>query len=158
MFTDIVRSTNLVEALGDEAWDHLLHWHDETLRSLVASYGGQEVNRIGDGFFVAFDGPKAAADCARAIQQALARHRQEHGFSPQVRIGIHEAEATRKGSDYQGKGVHMAARIGALAAGGEILASRSAAAHLGRLALSSLRTVKLKGLSEPVEVISIDWQ
>jgi len=52
----------------------------------------------------------------------------------------------------------MAARIGALATGGEILASRSAATHLGRLALSNLRTVSLKGLSEPVEVVSIDWQ
>ena len=34
MFTDIERSTNLVEALGDEAWQGLLRWHDETLRSL----------------------------------------------------------------------------------------------------------------------------
>jgi DNA-binding SARP family transcriptional activator/class 3 adenylate cyclase len=158
MFTDIVRSTNLVEALGDDAWDHLLHWHDETLRSLFASHGGEEVNRIGDGFFVAFDGPKAAAECAKAIQQALARHRNEHGFAPQVRIGLHEAEATRTGNDYQGKGVHMAARIGALAAGGEILASRSAATQLGRLPVSSPRTVKLKGLSEPVDVVSVVWQ
>jgi class 3 adenylate cyclase len=158
MFTDIVRSTNLVEALGDEAWDHLLRWHDETLRSLFRSHGGEEINRIGDGFFVAFESSKAAADCAKAIQHALARHRQEHGFSPEVRIGIHEAEATRKGSDYQGKGVHMAARIGGLAAGGEILVSRSAASHMGSMAVTNLRTVKLKGLSEPVEVISIDWQ
>lgn len=158
MFTDIVRSTNLVEALGDEAWDHLLRWHDETLRSLFGSHAGKEVNRIGDGFFVAFEEPRAAAQCAVAIQQALARHRLEHGFSPQVRIGLHEAEATRKGHDYQGKGVHMAARIGALANGGEILASRAVVAHLGRLTLLDLRTVKLKGLSEPVEVVSIDWQ
>lgn len=101
---------------------------------------------MGDGFFVTFEGSRAAAECAKAIQQALARHRQEHGFSPQVRIGIHEAEATRKGNDRQGKGVHMAARIGALAAGGEILASRSAATDLGRVALSNPRTVNLKGL------------
>lgn len=158
MFTDIVRSTNLVEALGDEAWDHLLHWHDETLRSLFAGHGGEEVNRIGDGFFVAFEGSSAAVQCATAIQQALAHQRRDHGFAPEVRIGIHEAEATRKGSDYQGKGVHLAARIGALAAGGEILVSRSAAAHVGGFPVSNPRTVNLKGLSEPVEVVSIDWQ
>jgi hypothetical protein len=103
--------------------------NDETLRSLFAGHGGEEANRIGDGFFVAFEGSNTAADCGKAIQQALARHRQEYGFSPQVGIGIHEVEATRKGNDYQGKGVHLAARIGALAAGGEILASRSAADH-----------------------------
>lgn len=158
MFTDIVRSTNLVEALGDEACDHLLRWHDEALRSLFASYGGEEVNRIGDGFFVAFEKPDAASKCAVAIQRALARHRLEHGFSPEVRIGLHEAEATRKGRDYQGKGVHAAARIAALAGGGEITASGSLVANLQGLALSESRVVRLRGLSEPIEVTWISWQ
>jgi class 3 adenylate cyclase len=158
MFTDIVKSTNLVETLGDESWDHLLRWHDETLRSLFRSHRGEEVNRLGDGFFVAFGAPQAAAECAIGIQRALDKHRREHGFSPQVRIGLHEAEATRKEHDYQGKGVHVAARIGAMADGGEILASRGVVACLGRLALSSPRPSTLKGLSEPVEVVSIGWQ
>ncbi|MGH8974400.1 MAG: AAA family ATPase, partial [Acidimicrobiia bacterium] len=158
MFTDIVRSTNLVEALGDEAWEHLLRWHDETLRSLFASYGGEEVNRIGDGFFVAFKEPGTAAECAVSIQRALARHRREHGFSPEVRIGLHEADATRKAGDYQGKGVHVAARIGALARGGEIVASQPVIAHIRGLALSEARSVMLRGLSKPVEVVSINWQ
>ena len=39
MFTDIVGSTNLVEVLGDEAWETLLRWHDATLRELFASQG-----------------------------------------------------------------------------------------------------------------------
>jgi len=158
MFTDIVKSTNLVETLGDESWDHLLRWHDETLRSLFRSHCGEEVNRLGDGFFVAFDAPQAAAECAIGIQRALYQHRREHGFSPQVRIGLHEAEATRKEHDYLGKGVHVAARIGAMANGGEILASRGVVAYLGRLALSSPRATTLKGLSEPVEVVSIGWE
>jgi class 3 adenylate cyclase len=54
--------------------------------------------------------------------------------------------------------VHLAARIGAIAGGGEIVASRSAVTDLGRLLLSNPRTVNLKGLSEPVEVVSIDWK
>jgi len=157
MFTDIVRSTNLVEAVGDEAWEHLMRWHDETLRSLFRSHGGDEINRIGDGFFVAFEEAEPAAGCAVAIQRALARHRLEHGFSPEVRIGLHEAEATRKGRDYQGKGIHVAARIAALAGGGEIIASRPLVSQLQGLALSDPRSVKLRGLSEPIEVISISW-
>ena len=43
MFTDIEGSTNLVEALGDEAWQGVLRWHDETLRSLFAEHKGEEV-------------------------------------------------------------------------------------------------------------------
>jgi class 3 adenylate cyclase len=157
MFTDIVSSSNLVEVLGDEAWNHLLRWHDQTLRELFATHAGEEINRMGDGFFVAFDRPEAAVDCAIAIQRALVRHRAEHGFAPQVRIGVHQAEATRHGGDYQGRGVHEAARIGALAAGGEIVASRTSLGGVDRLLLSAARSVSLKGFSQPVQVVSVDW-
>lgn len=158
LFTDIVGSTNLVETLGDDAWGHMLRWHDDTLRAQFATHAGNEVNRIGDGFFVVFADLLAAARCAIAIQQALDHHRRTHGFSPGVRIGLHAAEATRTGTDYQGKGVHVAARIAALAGGGEILTSGQAAGHLGPLATSSPRPAALKGLSEPIEILAIDWQ
>ena len=71
MFTDIVGSTNLAEAVGDQAWERLLRWHDDTLRSKVADSGGLIVNSTGDGFFAAFRSARAAIDCAIAIQQAL---------------------------------------------------------------------------------------
>jgi class 3 adenylate cyclase len=123
MFTDIVSSTNLLEAIGDNAWEDLLRWHDQTLRGLLASHAGEEVKHGGDGFFVAFPDATRAAECAVAIQRALAEHRRAHGFAPQVRIGLHSAEATQRGADYFGKGIHETARIASLGGGGEILAS-----------------------------------
>ena len=60
MFTDIVKSTNLAEALGDEAWQAVLGWHNETLRALFAAHQGREVVSTGDGFFVGFDTPDSA--------------------------------------------------------------------------------------------------
>lgn len=159
MFTDIVKSTNLVEAIGDEAWEDLQRWHDTTLRSLFASNGGQEVKQIGDGFLVAFPKPQQAIDCAVAIQKKLMEHRRSNGFAPQVRIGIHQTQATVKGLDYGGKGVHEAARIGALAEGGEILTSTSTLSSGScRLPLGESRSVALKGISEPVEVCTINWR
>ena len=159
MFTDIVKSTNLLEAIGDEAWEDLLRWHDQTLRSLFLGDGGEEIKHAGDGFFVAFPDAAAAIECAVAIQRTLADHRREHGFSPQVRIGVHIAEATRRGRDYGGKGVHVASRIAALAEGGEILASQGTlAAGPVRFSVSELRAVSLKGISEPVQVVTIDWR
>jgi class 3 adenylate cyclase len=159
MFTDIVRSTNLVEAIGDEAWEDLLRWHDRTLRGLIAEHGGEEIDHAGDGFFVAFDSAEAAADCAMAIQRTLAEHRRSHGFSPQVRIGLHAAEATQLAGDYRGKGVHVAARVGALAEAGEILATReTVSGDAGRLSICDPRAVTLKGISEPVEVVTVEWQ
>jgi hypothetical protein len=44
MFTDIVGSTGLIEAIGDEAWTDLRVWHDRTLRSLITRHGGEEVD------------------------------------------------------------------------------------------------------------------
>ncbi|MGH9003249.1 MAG: adenylate/guanylate cyclase domain-containing protein, partial [Acidimicrobiia bacterium] len=158
VFTDIVGSSNLVDMLGDEGWDHLLRWHDQTLRHLFAEHTGEEVSRIGDGFFVTFDEPRAAVRCAVAIQRVLADHRRDHGFAPQVRIGIHQAEATRQGDDYQGRGVHEAARIGGQAEGGEILASQVSLLGLDGISCSEPRPVRLKGFSEPVAVVSINWR
>ena len=104
MFTDIVKSTNLAEAMGDDAWLELLRWHDETLRAAFASHNGEEVGTTGDGFFVVFDSPDAAVTCAVAIQRRLADHRKQHGFAPQVRIGLHASEAAQVENDFRGKG------------------------------------------------------
>ncbi len=156
MFTDIVKSTNLVEALGDEAWQAVLHWHDETLRSLFAAHHGQEVVTTGDGFFVGFDNPDAGTACAVAIQRRLAEHRQTAGFAPQVRIGIHASDANQVGANFSGKGVHEAARIAALANGNEILASRRTVSD--RFAVSEPRMVTLKGISEPMEIVAVTWR
>jgi class 3 adenylate cyclase len=158
MFTDIVKSTNLAEVLGDDAWLDLLRWHDETLRSLFAAHDGDEVGTTGDGFFVGFDSPDAALACAVAIQRRLADHRRQHGFAPQVRIGLHASEAAQVGGDFHGKGVHEAARIAALAESGEIIASKSTVGPSPPYPTSEPRSVTLKGISEPVEVVSIDWR
>lgn len=157
MFTDIVKSTALVEAMGDEAWNEVLRWHDQTLRGLIARHAGEEINHSGDGVFASFAQPDRAIECAAQIQRTLADHRRNHGFAPQVRIGVHQAAATRVGLDYRGKGVHEAARIAAEAQGGEVLASWHTAQPC-KFALSEPREVHLKGIAEPVQVVSITWK
>jgi class 3 adenylate cyclase len=157
MFTDIEKSTNLVEAMGDEAWQAVLRWHDETLRSQFASHHGEEVVATGDGFFVAFESPDEALACAVAIQRQLADHRTTAGFAPPVRIGVHAAGATQVGSNFTGKGVHEASRIAGLAQGGEIVASRATAAG-GRFPLSEAKTSQIRGIADPIEVVLVQWR
>jgi class 3 adenylate cyclase len=160
MFTDIVTSTDLVALIGDDAWAELLKWHDRELRSAFANHGGEEVNHTGDGFFAAFERAGDAIDCGVDIQRRLVKHRHEHGFAPTVRIGLHTAEATREGTDYRGRGVHVAARIGAAAASEEILVSSAAlgATSSSRFGLSEPRQLTLKGVEGPVEVRSVEWR
>ena len=157
-FTDIVDSTKLAGTLGDEAWSGVLRWHDQTLRSLVAEHGGEEVKATGDGFFLAFDDVDLALECALAVQRRFADQRRGQGFAPGIRIGLHRAEANRSGLDYIGSGVNQAARISAEANESEVLVSVSSlegARHSFREV--GRRTLTLRGIPDPVEVASIAW-
>ena len=159
LFTDIVRSTELLELIGDEAWRHVLRWHNATIDRLVSEHEGTVVRTTGDGFFVTFESPGPAVACAVAIQRALQHHRTEHGFAPQVRIGAHEAEATRDGPDWSGVGVHAAARIGALAQADEIVLSAATGERAGdAFALSPPRSIVVKGIAEPLEIVEVRWR
>ena len=158
LFTDIVGSTALIEVIGDEAWNDLRHWHNEALRATFAAHGGEEIDHAGDGFFVAFPDPARAVACAVEIQRRLAEHRRAHGFAPQVRMGLHATAATRDETGYTGLGVHTASRIGSLAGAGEILASAETLAAVPDARGSERRSVPLKGIVVPVDVVSIDWR
>jgi len=154
-FSDIVGSTQLVEAIGDHAWTDLVAWLDGALRQCFASHGGEEVDHAGDGFFVTFKDSTSAVECAITIQRKLADHRREHGFAPRIRIGLHATSANQAGRTLRGRGVHEASRIAALAGPDEILASRETVPT--GFAMSAAREVAVKGLSKPVEVVMVDW-
>jgi class 3 adenylate cyclase len=156
MFTDIVDSTKLVEVLGEEKWRKLLAWHDRTLRELIEEAGGEVIKHTGDGYFAAFQSPGAALDAGAAIQRALDAH---EPLAPDVRIGVHTGGAFHKdGGDYAGEGVHVAARIGALAKGGEILVSRESLAGGSRFPFSAPRSEQLKGFEGEVELVAVGWR
>ena len=158
LFTDIVDSTRLLDTLGAEKWQRLLARHNELLSERIAESGGEIVKQTGDGFFASFDNPKAAIEAAVAIQRALAAEI----VAPDVRIGAHTGGAFRTGADsadYGGQGVHVAARIGAAAGAGEILVSTETLDGIGTtFRLSEPRSEALKGLEEPVELVSVDWR
>ncbi len=158
LFTDIVDSTKLLETLGDEKWKRLLKRHDELIRERIAEAGGEIVKQTGDGFFASFESSRAALEAAVAIQRALA----DEIVAPDVRIGVHAGGAFRTGADttdYGGQGVHVASRIGAAAGAGEILVSTETTEGVdSAYRLSERRPQVLKGIEEPVEVVSIDWR
>ncbi len=159
LFTDIVNSTDLIGVIGDEAWQDLIRWHDEALRTVIAENGGQEIRHQGDGLVISFDDADSAIECAIAVQRRLADHRKTQGFSPSVRIGIHQATVTQRGLDYAGVGVHEAARVGGIAGGGEILVTRATLDAATRtFSAGEPRTVELKGITGPVEIVPIVWR
>ena len=117
LFTDIVGSTELAAAMGDERWNRLLTEHHQVSRRQLDRYGGREVKTVGDGILATFDGPARAVRCALAIGDALA----ELGLT--IRAGLHTGEVELQDQDVAGLAVHIGARIAALAGGGEVLVS-----------------------------------
>jgi class 3 adenylate cyclase len=117
LFTDIVDSTRRAAEMGDRDWRALLDAHDAIVRSQLTRFRGREVNTSGDGFLAMFDGPQRAIRCAMAIRDAV------QALGIEVRAGLHTGECEVRGDDIGGIGVHIGARVSALAGPNDVLVS-----------------------------------
>jgi pimeloyl-ACP methyl ester carboxylesterase len=115
MFTDIVGSTERAGELGDARWRELFAAHLAAVRQELTRFHGREVKTLGDGFLATFDGPARAIRCGQAIAETA------RSIGLDVRIGLHCGEVEVMEEDVGGIAVHIAARVGALAAAGEVL-------------------------------------
>ncbi len=119
LFTDIVDSTRRAAEVGDAAWRRLLEQHNELVREQVAETGGRVVKSLGDGVLAVFAGPARAIACAQRLVSGVA----ELGLI--LRAGVHTGECEVLGEDLGGMAVHIGARVGAMAEGGQILVSKT---------------------------------
>ena len=119
LFTDIVNSTDLASAMGDRRWKAVLETHDEITREQVARHQGRFIESTGDGILATFDRPGRALRAAGAIQESI------RALGIGIRAGLHagEIELREGGHRVGGIAVHIAARVAAMAAAGEILVS-----------------------------------
>jgi class 3 adenylate cyclase len=115
LFTDIVDSTASAAAMGDRRWTELLEQHDLVAERAVTDNRGVVVKRTGDGLLATFDGPGKGIRAARAVQDAV------RPLGVEVRAGLHTGEVERRDQDVAGIGVHIGARVSALAGPGEVL-------------------------------------
>ena len=113
----LVGSTEHARRLGDGGWRAVLSQHHNAVRAEILRCEGTEVDTAGDGFFVRFDSPASALDCARAAREAVKR------LGIDIRVGIHTGECELQGRTLTGMAVHVAARIQGLAGPGDILVS-----------------------------------
>ncbi len=117
LFTDIVDSTATAAALGDARWREVLATHHGRLRAEIDRFRGREIDTAGDGFFVTFDGPARAVNCAQAIIGSV------EDLGLRIRAGVHTGEVELMGDDIGGIGVHIGARLSALAGPSEVIVS-----------------------------------
>ena len=117
LFTDIVRSTERAAQVGDRRWSELLDAHHARIRPLIGRFRGREVDTAGDGFLATFDGPIRAIRCALAARDAV------RDLGIEIRAGLHTGEVEWSGDAVRGIGVHIGARVAALAERSEVLVS-----------------------------------
>ncbi|MDT5055828.1 MAG: hypothetical protein QOF66_4194 [Mycobacterium sp.] len=117
LFTDIVDSTRRAAEIGDRDWHALLDAHDAVVRAQLTRFRGREVNTSGDGFLATFDGPQRAIRCAMSIRDGV------RALGIEVRAGLHTGECEVRGDDIGGIGVHIGARVSALAGPNDVLVS-----------------------------------
>lgn len=119
LFTDIVGSTDRAASMGDRRWKALLDAHDDIARDRVGRSQGRFIESTGDGVLATFDRPGRAIRAAWAIQESI------RALGIEIRAGLHagEIETREGGRRVGGIAVHIAARVTAIAAPGEILVS-----------------------------------
>lgn len=161
LLTDVEGSTGLWDTSPQEM-DTALRRHDAIIAAAVASHGGTLLKSRGEGdsSFSVFSRASQAAAAAIAAQAALAAEAWPKEVVIQVRMAIHMGEAAEREQDYYGPAVNRVARLRALAAGGEILVSRSTADVLSdqvgaEFSLVELGERALKDLSRPEHVFAL---
>jgi predicted ATPase/class 3 adenylate cyclase len=159
LFTDIEGSTAMLRNLGD-AYAEILADHHRIIRAALAARGGREIDTQGDAFFAVFTSPSACAAAAIEMQRAFISWPWPAGAAVRVRMGIHSGEAAETPAGMVGLEVHRAARVAAVAHGGQVAVSDATAALL-RDSLppgSSLRDLglhRLKDLGRPEQIFQL---
>jgi adenylate cyclase len=159
MFTDMVGYGALSQR-DDKLAQELLEEHRRLLREIFPQFNGTEIKTIGDAFLVEFQSALEAAQCAMAIQRALAKRNADAPAERQiqVRIGVHIGDVVHRGGDVYGDGVNIASRIESLAAAGGICVSMDVERQI-RNALEArfekLAPTELKNISVPMDLFRI---
>jgi DNA-binding NarL/FixJ family response regulator/class 3 adenylate cyclase len=156
---DVEGSTPLLERLGEARFDAALASYERVLRGLLADHGGVEETAVGDGHTCSFRSARAAVAWAVALQRSVPS--EEVPFK--VRIGLHTGDVERRDGRPYGRVMVKAARISALASGGEVLVSGVArdVADLddsGGVWFEDGSQVELRGLRGVHLVVPLRWE
>jgi len=160
VFTDIEGSTLLWEQFP-EPMATALERHDALIRSAIESAGGYVFKTVGDAFCAVFASAKGAVAAAAAAQVVLHAEAWPEQAVLRVRMALHTGECEERDGDFYGPAVNRAARLEAIAHGGQVVVSQATAILVrDRLPpgtqLIDLGSHRLKDLNRPEEVFQLE--
>jgi len=121
LFADLVGYTALTEAVGDAAAADLARAFRRTMCALSRDHGARQVKSMGDGVMIWI---ADAADAVSLAAETLDRVGTRSDLLP-VRVGVHTGPAVRRGGDWYGSAVNVAARLAEQAEPNEALVSEA---------------------------------
>jgi len=154
LFADIAGFTALTEAHGDEQAVELVEEFASTVQTELPAVGGEYVKSVGDALMLRVPDPADAVRLGLWItRDAMSGHQ-----APSVRVGANHGTAVERDGDYFGATINVAARVSALAAGGELLVTGQMAAlapDLEGVLYESRGRQVLRNVAEPVEIFAV---
>lgn len=154
LFADIAGFTALTEAHGDEQAVELVEEFASTVQTELPAVGGEYVKAVGDALMLRVPDPADAVRLGLWItRDAMSGHQ-----APSVRVGANHGTAVERDGDYFGATINVAARVSALAAGGELLVTGQMAAlapDLEGVLYESRGRQVLRNVAEPVEIFAV---
>ena len=148
VFADLAGFTALTEAHGDDDAADLAVEFARRLRQSLDGLDGELIKTIGDAAMIRMQAAGAAVVLGLEIVTDLMG---DHG-QPTVRVGMHTGPASERDGDFFGATVNIAARITALAGGGQVLLSgavHEAAAVVEGVRFESLGERRLRNATRP---------
>ena len=149
LFADLVGFTALAELEGDDRALEVVLALQRRAGELLPEHRAEQVKSIGDGLMLRCEEPEAAIRLGLRLVDELA----DDAGVPPVRVGIHTGPAVANAGDWYGRTVNVAARLCAVAPGGEVMVSestRSAAAEINGVDWGERELHWLRNVSEPV--------
>ena len=157
MFSDIEDSTRLWEE-HPVLMAEVLSRHDEIVTSTVNGRGGFIFSWAGDGMAAAFQRAATALDAAIETQRRLHEEPWPAPLTLRVRMALHTGETQERAGNYFGPPVNRAARLLALAEGGQIVVSRPTVDVMGhhpQAELVSIGEHHLRGVPGTMQVFRV---
>ncbi|MDR2215694.1 MAG: adenylate/guanylate cyclase domain-containing protein [Nevskiaceae bacterium] len=163
LFSDVVGSTRLYDALGDQRARKIVATCLELMRLATELHGGRVIKTMGDEVMATFATADEAMNAAAQMQRQISVHPalQVEGQPVAVRIGCHFGPVVLEARDVFGATVHTANRMTSQAKAGQIVTTASTMERLSpewRASVRQIDVATIKGLKDEVTLVEVLWQ
>ena len=159
LFTDLVGSTEMTHALGDEDAMQLLRKHNAIIRKQLMSYDGREVKHTGDGIMASFYNADKALDFAVRVQEEFFNFNKSNDSYDEleIKIGFHCGHPVEEDNDLFGAPVQIASRVCDHAKPNQVLLTEETKSHCKgeNHKMNHLEDANLKGVDKLIALYEV---